>query len=44
VPTPRRRVAAAGGHVLDRALTVLPADTAETVRGKVRSTARKLLH
>lgn len=43
VPTPRRRAAAVGGRVLDRALTVLPADTAETVRGKVRSSARKLL-
>lgn len=43
VPTPRRRAAAAGGRVLDRALTVLPEDTAEAVRSRVRTSARKLL-
>ena len=39
-----KRAVAAGGKVLDKALTVLPEDKAKKVRAQVRSTARKVLH
>lgn len=39
----KKRVAKAAGHALDRALTVLPPEKAEKVRGQARRKARKLL-
>ena len=37
-----KRAAAAGGRVLDRALTVLPDDRAKQVRGRIRRIARRV--
>src|SRR5262249_35038381 len=39
----RRAAAAQAGKVIDRALKVLPAERAAQVRGKIRSTARRVL-
>jgi len=39
----KRRVAATGARVLDRALTLLPEEKAARVRQQVRTTARKVL-